>query len=601
MAIGQESGTLQVAKTERPSVVSIIRLLLSVGITLIFLPYAWGRCLIISMQVGQPEPRFLAELFLGILAVILLNRGLSQSFAGRGLLGRVAWFVATCWILETGFLVWFYAAPDLPISLLVVLFVLATLWVVWLAWMFYQPLTWSVRFGVLIVLIACAFALPLTVRVKGMMGSNIINFAWRSDRSEEELARRLADESATASGLTADLTHTTDHDYPQFLGQTREGIVPTARLARDWGKNPLKEIWRRPIGGGWSSFAVVGDYAITQEQRDSDECVVCYRLADRALVWVHSDPVDFGSSLGGPGPRATPTIAGGRVYAVGATGIFNCLDGATGKRIWSVNILDDNGAENIAHGVCGSPLIVDKQIIVSPTGANGLCLAAYDLESGKRIWQSGVEQASYSSPMLAELAGVQQILLYSSKGVCGYEPQTGKRLWGFEWTNSENVICSQPIVHAGGKDQVLASNGYGKGSTLVRVERSPDGTWSCQPVWESRFMKAKFTTPVLYQDFVYGLDDGILACLDLETGKQRWKCGRYGHGQVLLAGDLLLVQAENGAVMLVDPNPQAHRELGHIEALSGKTWNNPALAGKYLLVRNDHEAACFELQLRDGN
>jgi len=271
MAIGQQSGTLQVAKTERPSVVSSIRLLLSVGITLIFLPYAWGRCLIISMQVGQPEPRFLAELFLGILAVILLNRGLSQSFAGRGLLGRVAWFVATCWILETGFLVWFYAAPDLPISLLVVLFVLATLWVVWLAWMFYQPLTWSVRFGVLIVLIACAFALPLTVRVKGMMGSNIINFAWRSDRSEEELARRLADESATASGLTADLTHTTDHDYPQFLGQTREGIVPTARLARDWGKNPLKEIWRRPIGGGWSSFAVVGDYAVTQEQRDSDE------------------------------------------------------------------------------------------------------------------------------------------------------------------------------------------------------------------------------------------------------------------------------------------------------------------------------------------
>jgi outer membrane protein assembly factor BamB len=199
--------------------------------------------------------------------------------------------------------------------------------------------------------------------------------------------------------------------------------------------------------------------------------------------------------------------------------------------------------------------------------------------------------------MLAELAGVQQLLWYSGQGISGHDVENGRVLWSFPWTNSEQVICSQPIPQAGGKDQVFASNGYGKGSALVRVNQSANGSWSVEPIWQSRYMKTKFTSPILYQGYVYGLDDGILACLDLKNGKLRWKGGRYGHGQILLAGDLLLVLAENGIVVLVDPSPEALHQLGQFQALSGKTWSNPALAGKYLLVRNDHEAACYELPL----
>jgi outer membrane protein assembly factor BamB len=544
------------------------------------------------MSTGWPDLPILGLLIVGVLTVIALNRGLAPNFAGTAVFRWAEWIVAACWVAVNGVLVWLFAAPDMAIVILVVLFVLATTWVGWLAWMFYRPLKLSVRLSILLSLLILAAAFPLTVRVKGFLGAATIVFAWRLDRPA---AVKLSSESPAASAQSPKLTQRTDHDYEQFLGPTRQGIIANARLSRDWNQNPPREIWRRPVGVGWSSFAVVGEYAVTQEQRESDECVVCYRLADGELAWIHADPVNFETSLGGPGPRATPTIADGRVYTVGATGILNCLDGVTGKPHWSVKILDDNGAENIAHGVCGSPLIVDNQVVVSPTGKNGICLAAYDRETGKRIWQGGEEQASYSSPMLAEVAGVRQILLYSSISVSGYEPQTGRRLWAFPWYNFENIVGSQPVVHAGGKDQILASVGYRKGSTLVRVERSGKGEWSWQTIWQSRYMKAKFTSPVLYRGFVYGLDDAILACLDLQTGKQSWKDGRYGHGQVLLAGDLLLVQAETGAVALVDPNPKEFRELGRLDALHSKTWNNPALAGSRLLVRNDQEAVCFEL------
>src|SRR5262249_55775494 len=151
---------------------------------------------------------------------------------------------------------------------------------------------------------------------------------------------------------------------------------------------------------GWSSFAIVGNSAFTQEQRDDDECVTCYRLSDGTPIWVHKDTTRFDKTLGGPGPRATPTIAEGRVYAVGATGMLNCLDAATGQRIWNVNILVDNQAENIAHGVCGSPLVVDDLVIVNPTGANGISLVAYDRNSGRRVWQGGKDRASYGSALI---------------------------------------------------------------------------------------------------------------------------------------------------------------------------------------------------------
>jgi outer membrane protein assembly factor BamB len=285
------------------------------------------------------------------------------------------------------------------------------------------------------------------------------------------------------------------------------------------------------------------------------------------------------------------------VYAIGATGILNCLDAADGHVVWSTNILEQESADNIAHGVCASPLVLDDRVFVCPTGSGGPSLAAYDRLTGNRIWVAGEYQASYSSPTVANLCGTLQILLYDSDGLSAYHSLTGKMLWHYRWTNNARTNVAQPIPLACIPDHVFISTGYDKGCTLVGIGQIETGNWSIQPRWQNNRMKTKFCTAVAYGEHVFGLDDGILACVDLETGERTWKAGRYGHGQILRAGGLLIVQAESGDIVLGKLDPKRWHELARIQALSGKTWNHPALAGPYLLVRNDRDAACFELPL----
>jgi outer membrane protein assembly factor BamB len=565
----------------------VLRLIAAWVLTLTVLPYAWGRTAIIWMLVGRPETEYALMLLAGIVTVMVLTRGLAVEL-GRSWLDRlVAWGVPLTWVAWTLLLLQQRTGPLLPWWWVAVPFVPATLWVVWLSWMFYRPRSGRTRWGMTALLVLLLGG-GLTLKVEGLTGNSNVNFAWRTVKPNEVFLSR------EASGA-ADLTRTTADDYAQYLGPQRLGVVPHARLARDWERRPPRLLWKKPVGAGWGAFAVVGEYAFTQEQRGDEECTVCYRVSDGTTAWVHADRTRFDSSMGGPGPRATPTVAASRVYAVGATGLLNCLDGATGRSLWSINILYDNQGQRIDHGVCGSPLLVDDLVVVCPTGNDNVTLAAYHRDTGKRVWQGGGQAASYGSPLLAELGGTRQVLIYGAAGVAGHDPASGKALWSFPWTNTDRINCSQPWPNAGGPGQIFAGTGYNKGSTLVHVERSPDGDWSCRPLWNNRRLKTKFTSAVLHDNYLYGLDEGILQCLDVKTGKQMWKDGRYEHGQVLLAGDLLLIQAESGDIALVEASPQGFHELGRTPALDGKTWNQPALAGKYLLVRNDHEAACLEL------
>jgi outer membrane protein assembly factor BamB len=580
------------ARLAGPATFRAARLVLACLITLVGLLYAAGRALVVGLLAGRVQWPVVGLLVAGILAVVLLTAGLPRSRPGDR--GRWPWAVVLllAWVGANASLFALFSGPLTPRLVAVPLFAVTALWVPWLAWLPWWPLSWPVRLAVLAGLLAITPAFPLLLRPAGLAGDGGVNFTWRSGPTTA-----YASGGPIAPDDEVQLPEPGPDDYPQFLGPSRLTVVPTVRLDRDWKGQQPRLLWRRPVGAGWGGFAVLGGHAFTQEQRGGEECVVCYRVSDGAEVWVHADPVCFDASLGGPGPRATPTIAAGRVFTVGGAGLLNCLDGATGRTIWSVNILDDNGAENIEHGVCGSPLAVEGRVLVCPTGKGGPSLAAYDCATGKRAWRAGQDQASYSSPLLTEFAGVPQVLLYTSVGVSAHDPEDGRLLWSFPWSNREGVNCSQPIPNAGGTGQVFVSTGYGKGAALFRVERGPNGCWLTRSLWQSGGMKTKFTTAVLHGGCAYGLDDGVLACLDLASGERLWKAGRYGHGQVLLAGDLLLVQAENGDVVLVAPDPSDLRELGRVHALSSKTWNNPALAGRFLLVRNDREAACHELAL----
>ena len=380
-------------------------------------------------------------------------------------------------------------------------------------------------------------------------------------------------------------------EYPQFLGPDRNATLTGYGLDRDWSTHPPEEVWRRQVGEGWSAFAVSRGIAVTQEQRRQRELVVAYDLATGEQLWRHSDRTRYETALAGVGPRATPTIEGDRVVTLGSNGHLNVLDLTTGEAIWNRNVLKSNGARNLAWGKSCSPLVMNGLVVVSAGGTRDRSLVAYDLDSGELAWHGGGDRSGYASPMVAMLAGVRQILIFNKKSVAAHAPDDGRVLWRYPWSDQQPNV-SQPLPI--GDDRVLLSSGYTHGSKLLRIRKTAAGL-EPELVWENHHLKAKFTNLVLHEGYVYGLDEGILVCLDPETGERRWKRGRYGHGQLLLVDDLLLIQAENGEVVMVEATPEEHRELGRFRPLDGRTWNHPVLAGEYLLVRNAEEAACYRL------
>jgi outer membrane protein assembly factor BamB len=572
-----------------------VRLLLAMGLTAL-LPYAYGRGLVVYSQWRSFEPRFIALLLIGIVGVMGLSFRLAGSFSRR-----TAWsalgVVFAVWTGFYLFLVLAYNSKQLPDWLVFAGFFPATLWVFWAAWIFFIPIRWSLRIAVLGILLFATIPYLTLFEIAGMTGDTHLNFALRSQNK----AAVFDSQAGELAGAGFKLVENNLVDFPAFQGPDRTAVLHNVKLARDWNEHPPRELWRVPAGAGWAAFSVVGGFAFTLEQRGDQECIVARDLKTGREVWVHKDDAVLPKqqTMGGPGPRSTPTVHDGRIYSVGATGILNCLDGGTGRVIWRKNIVSDIGGSLAYHGVCGSPLIVDDLVIVAPTGRADASLAAYKRDNGERLWVKGHDEAAYASPMLATIAGSTQILNNTSKGVTAHDPRSGVVLWHYNWSNNEGVVCSQPIVHAGGPDQVLLSTGYSKGSQLIKVSRDSSGNWSAAPAWPepSRHMKTTFTTGVLHDGYVYGLDEGIMQCIDAKTGEQKWKKGRYGHGQILLVDDLIIVQTEPGPVILIEANPKNLVELGKVDALSSKTWNCPALAGRYLLVRNDKEAVCYEVEL----
>jgi outer membrane protein assembly factor BamB len=245
--------------------------------------------------------------------------------------------------------------------------------------------------------------------------------------------------------------------------------------------------------------------------------------------------------------------------------------------------------------MAASPLVVGDTVIVLPGGPRGRSVVAYDRRTGARVWSALDDRQAYASPMLARLAGREQLLVLSSERLMGLAPDDGQLLWSYPWRTQADINVSQPLVVA--DNRVFVSSAYGVGAAVVEI--TSDGTgFSVREVWRNTRMKNKFTSSVLHEGFIYGLDEAILACVDAATGALRWKGGRYGYGQILLAADRLIVLTEDGDLVLVAATPVRHQELASSPALQGKTWNHLALDGGRLLVRNLAEMAAFDLRVR---
>ncbi|HRK13151.1 MAG TPA: PQQ-like beta-propeller repeat protein [Prosthecobacter sp.] len=429
----------------------------------------------------------------------------------------------------------------------------------------------------------------LLLRYEGSAdGTAMPRFAWRWTVS----ASAAPAPQAKAAGLDLAEIPAGLADMRAFMGASGDGIFPAPAWKTDWAAHPPREAWRQAAGKGWSGFAVAGRRAVTQEQRDSDECVNCYDIVTGALLWSHTDEALFSEPLGGDGPRATPAISadGARVYTLGGTGILNCLDLATGARLWRRDILAETKTGNLMYGKSGSPLLHGARVIV--TGGNGApTLLAYDARTGEPSWQAGGEAASYSTPALRTLAGREQIVSVNAASVTGHDTATGTVLWRHPWPGDYPKV-GQPAQ--AGPDRILVTSSYGQKSHLLEI-RASGGGFESALVWSASAPRTKFSSATVLDGRAYALDEGTLVAVDLESGERLWRRGRYGFGQHLQLGGLLLIQTEPGPVVLVRPGADGPEEIARLPALSSKTWNPPALAGRWLLLRNDREMVCYEL------
>jgi outer membrane protein assembly factor BamB len=408
-----------------------------------------------------------------------------------------------------------------------------------------------------------------------------------SGSSAANTSKQPATSPATQGAAT-----TTGNDWPGFRGPGRDGIIRGIQISTDWDHSPPVQLWRRPIGPGWSSFAVSGDLCYTQEQRGNEEVVACYNRTTGKPVWRHRDPVRFWESNGGAGPRATPTLSGNRVYAFGATGILNALDAATGAVAWSRNVASDSETKVPGWGFASSPLVTGDLVIVAASGK----LVGYDRATGKPRWFGPVHGGSYSSPHRVTIDGVPQVLLLSEAGATSVSPTSGAVLWEHAWPGGAIV---QPAITTDGDVLInsIAPTG-GVGTRRLAIANGPGG-WTVQERWTSNGLKPYFNDFVVHKGHAYGFDGSILACIDLNDGQRKWKGGRYGNGQLVLLADqdLLLVLSEEGELALVGATPNGFKEFARFKAIEGKTWNHPALVGDVLLIRNGQEMAAFRLPL----
>lgn len=485
--------------------------------------------------------------------------------------------------------IWGFTAGDRQARLLRSTYVLFAGGFLGLAWLlFFSRLPWRWRLGAAASIAGLVLLAASLFRIQGVTGDLLPILEWRF-RSTAPVEPPLSVPSPAA--LHPNLA---GPDYPQFQGPARNAMLPGPNLARDWGQTPPRTLWRHPVGAAWSGFAVKGQYAITQEQAGESEQVVCYHLTSGALVWSHSDRARYDTTIAGEGPRATPSIVRDRVFSLGATGRLNCLDLASGKPLWSRNIIQENNSRVPDWGLSGSPLVVSNLVIVSAGGPDSRSLVAYHQQSGQWVWGGGTEGASYSSPCLATLGNRDQVLIFNNHHLAAHDLASGAVLWEFPWKRGHPHIALPLLL---GQDQVVISSGYGTGSALLQIEQDSGGNWSARQVWRSIRLKSKFANMILKEGHIYGLDDGMLVCLEAASGKLLWKGARYGHGQMILAGSLLLIMGERGDLVLVEPVPEEPRELSRHPIFTEKTWNPPALAGSLLLVRNDQEAVCLELPL----
>jgi outer membrane protein assembly factor BamB len=462
----------------------------------------------------------------------------------------------------------------------------------------------SVRRLALVVAISCAWISLAVVRLEGLSGELRPEMHWRWTPSAEDEFRAERAQSAhpiEAKSVAAEGRSVKEKpgDWPGFRGPNGDATVHGTSIRTNWDADPPQLVWRHRVGPAWSSLIVVDGRVYTQEQCDQQESAVCYSADTGAELWCHGDDVRFSEETAGPGPRATPCFADGKLFTLGCTGILDCLDAATGKVNWSHDLANEYGASVPHWGYTSSPVVVGGRVVVFAAGPDGKNLLAYDAKTGELQWAAPSGETSYASPQLLTVSGTPQVLMLTNRGMTAVEPATGVVLWEHLAQVTKDAPRSVQPAAFGESGVLMGSEDLGVLSLELTHQAN---TWSADQRWASKSLKPAFNDFVVAQGHAFGFDGRIFACVDLETGNRRWKDGRYGEGQVILLADqgLLLVVSEKGEVILLRANPQRHELLARFQGIHGKTWTHPALVRGKLYLRNSEEMACYDLASGDA-
>jgi outer membrane protein assembly factor BamB len=385
-------------------------------------------------------------------------------------------------------------------------------------------------------------------------------------------------------------------DWYQWRGPNRDGISAETGLLQDWPKAGPPQVWRATgAGNGYSSFSSSGGRLYTLGARANNEYVMAFDRATGKKVWEYLNGRRYENDRG-DGPRSTPTIEGERLYVLGGSGDLTCLDTATGKRIWSINVIQKFDGRNPYWGYSESPLIVGDRILVNAGGSRASIVAIAKAD-GATLWQSHNDEAGYSSPMLMRTGSLNQVIFFTGQRTLAVDPRDGRLLWSYNKVANGTANIATPIVRG---TRVFLSSDYGTGAALLDV-RAAGNLASASEVYFTRDMRNHHASSVLIDDHLYGFSSSILTALKFDTGAMAWRDRSVGKGSLIFADRRLYLFSEDGVVGLAEASSAGYREHGRftLAQQSGlPTWSHPMISGGLLIIRDQDNVYAYDVKAK---